>query len=60
MTIETLISQRDALQALFDEQTKIKQEAENEQLRLQGQYKLLSQLIEQEQIKSEKAKKDKK
>lgn len=60
MTIETLISQRDALQALFDEQSKIKQEAENEQLRLQGQYKLLNQLIEQEQIKSEKAKKDKK
>lgn len=57
MTLETLIVQRDALQPLFDEQTKIKQEAENEQLRLQGQYKLLTQLIEAEEAAKNKKEK---
>lgn len=56
MKLETLISERDALQPLFDEQTKIKQDAENEQLRLQGQYQLLTKLIEEESKNKEKQK----
>jgi len=56
MTIESLITQRDALQPLFDEQARIKQDAENEQLRLQGQYQLLTKLIEEEKAKSKEKK----
>jgi len=45
MNLESLVTLRDDLQARFDEQTRLKADAENEQLRLQGEHRLLVQLI---------------
>lgn len=45
------------LQVRFDEQTKIKAEAENEQLRLQGEYRLTQRLIDTLESKTDEVKK---
>lgn len=47
MKLEELQQKRDELQARFDEQAKIKLEAEQEQLRLQGEHRALTSLIDE-------------
>lgn len=47
MDKDTLIAKRDALQEEFDEHTKIKADSEAEQLRLQGEHRVLTELIEE-------------
>ena len=46
MKDKDLIAKRDAISAAFDEQTKIKSDAEAEQVRLQGEYRLINELID--------------
>lgn len=45
MTRETLLVKRDTITNAFNEQDRIKQEAEIEQYRLQGEYRLVDQLL---------------
>lgn len=52
MELSTLIAERDAVKLQFDEQSKIKNDAEVEQLRLQGAYNKLTELIEREEAKT--------
>lgn len=56
MNKESLVALRDGLQAKFDEQTTIETNATNEKLRLQGEYRLLNNLIDELENKA-KAKK---
>jgi len=60
MNIESLTALKDGLQVKFDEQTTIKAEAENEQLRLQGEHRLLVQLIQEFETKAAAKKASKK
>lgn len=46
MDRETLIAKRDAIKSAFDEQTQIKSNAETEQVRLQGEYRVIKELLE--------------
>lgn len=45
MDKESLLAKRDAISRSFDEQTRIKNEAESEQVRLQGEYRLVEELL---------------
>ncbi len=58
MKLETLLSLRDEMQGRFDEQTRIKTEAEQEQLKLQGEYRLIERLIDTFDPKTDKPKKE--
>ncbi len=46
MDKSTLIAKRDAIQRDFDKQTKMRAQAESEQLRLQGEFRLVNELID--------------
>lgn len=46
MDRDTLLEKRDKIAKAFEEQNQIKLEAESEQLRLQGEYRTLSRLID--------------
>lgn len=48
---DTLIERREVVSAKFDEQLKQKQAIEEELLRLQGEYRTLTALIEEEEAK---------
>lgn len=60
MTIESLKALQAELQPQFDTQTNIKQEAENEQLRLQGENRMITKIIEAEEAELEKQTKSRK
>lgn len=45
MDMKTLIAKRDAIKSAFDEQTQIKSNAESEQYRLQGEYRIVEEMI---------------
>lgn len=47
MDEQTLVTKRESIKSAFDEQTKIETEAKSEQLRLQGEYRLINELIDQ-------------
>lgn len=60
MKLDTLIAKRDAIKVQFDEQEKIKNDAHTEQVRLQGAYREIDQLIkdiEEEEKPTTKGKK---
>ena len=54
MKLETLIEERDTIKEQFDEQTKVRSNAESEQIRLQGAYRTLTELIDREEAKLNK------
>lgn len=45
MDKQTLTVKRDAIKGSFDQQTKIRNDAEAEQVRLQGEYRLIEELL---------------
>lgn len=45
MDRESLVAKREAISVSFNEQTKIRNDAESEQIRLQGEYRLVEELI---------------
>ncbi len=46
MKEKELVSKRDAIKIAFDNQVKIESDAKSEQLRLQGEYRLINELID--------------
>lgn len=55
-----LIAKREAIRSAFDEQTKIINNAQSEQLRLQGEFRLVEELITSEKkVESKDGKKAK-
>lgn len=46
MEDKALIAKREAIRSAFDEQTKIISDAQSEQLRLQGEFRLVNELID--------------
>ena len=52
MNEETLLEKRDSIQKKFEEQDRIKLEAESEQLRLQGEHRLVNYFLEKVQAEN--------
>ena len=46
MKEKELVLKRDAIKAAFDNQVKIESDAKSEQLRLQGEYRLINEFID--------------
>lgn len=46
MNKETLLQKRDAINIAFENQRKVRDEANNELFRLQGEYRLIDELID--------------
>ena len=54
MDKKTLTAKRDAIKDSFDQQTKIRNDAEAEQVRLQGEYRLVEELLSNLEEKEDK------